>query len=88
MKAGKSDIDINTRIQITRISDDDEQIYVGMRGLATHPFHGMMLESPNQYSIGVWLDPQQAQERGLPLNGLGMCPLNLMIDDEFVVICD
>lgn len=88
MKAGKTQIDVNTCIRITGISDKDDQVYIGMEGKVTHPFPGLMMDSPDQYSVGVYLDPNEAVARGLGLNKLGQCQINLMIYDSFEVVED
>lgn len=86
MKAGKTQTDVNARIRITSIDDDEDKIYEGLEGNVTHPFPGMMFAPAGEYSVGVFIDPEQAIARGLGLDRLGQCKVNLLNSDSFEVV--
>lgn len=86
MKAGNSELNVNTRIRITRIDDEEDKIYEGLEGRVTHPFPGLMFAPASEYSVGVYVDPQQAISRSISLDRLGQCKVNLLTCDSFVVV--
>lgn len=80
MKAGKTDYEVNTKIRITFIDDEESKELEGQTGILTHPFPGLM--SPgfeNQYIAGVYLD------KFMGAYGSGST-CNLMIGDKFEII--
>lgn len=85
MKAGKSDLEVGTKVRVTRISgsDPDDAKLVGVVGEVTHPFPGLMVGSSEKYVVGLWLDRENAALAGLGLDRLGLCSVNLTRGDEF-----
>jgi len=80
MKTGKTNYEVNTRIRITFIDDEDSKELEGQTGTLTHPFSGYMTPGfEKKYIAGVYLD------RNIGAWGNGsIC--NLMKGDKFEVI--
>jgi hypothetical protein len=55
MKAGQSNLDVGTRIQIAGVEGEDENLN-GLTGTATHPFN---FGKTSKGWIGVWIDENQ-----------------------------
>lgn len=79
MKAGKTNYEVNTRIRITFIDDEESKELEGQTGTLTHPFAGLIAPGfENRYIAGVYLDrPMGAWGSG------STC--NLMVGDKFEV---
>jgi hypothetical protein len=84
-KAGRSDLEVGTKVRVTRASgsDPDDARLVGVVGEVTHPFPGLMVGSSERYVVGLWLDEANARLAGLGPDRLGLCPVNLVRPDAF-----
>jgi hypothetical protein len=86
MKAGKTDLEVNTLVRITYITDPDDQNPIGVEGKITHPFNGLMSGSSSKYVASLWVTEESAAKCGLGSDGLGITKLNLCRGDKFEVI--
>jgi hypothetical protein len=79
MKAGKTDCEVDTKIRITFIEDEEDKSLEGYTGTLTHIFSGFINpDYENDYLVGVHLDKAYG-------NYL-IC--NLMKGDKYEVIKD
>jgi len=73
MKAGKTNINVNTRVKII---DSDDKDLIGKTGIITHPFMGLMAPGV-KYQAGLRLD-----QSGIYSGDI----CNLTKEDKFVII--
>lgn len=78
IKAGKTNIPVDSRIKITYIDDEDDRDLVELTGRITHVFNGFVNpDYENDYVCGVYLDQKDTYFGD---------KTNLMINDKFEVI--
>lgn len=53
MKAGQTDLEVGTRVELCNIKDEDVLDLNGLRGMVTHPF---AFGCTDKGWVGIWLD--------------------------------
>jgi len=89
MKAGKTELEVGTKVRITGISGGDgyDQRLVGLVGEITHPFPGLMNGPTSDYVAGLFLDDEEvAKAHGLSLGKFGVAKVNICCNDSFEVV--
>jgi len=88
MKAGKTELAVDTLVRVTHVSggDPDDLALVGVEGRITHPFPGLMHGSASQYVAGLWIEEDMARRHGLACDRLGGAKINLVRGDRFEVV--
>lgn len=82
LKAGKTDLTINTRIKLISITgDEDDKALEGLTGKITHPFPGLMWPGVS-YVAGLYLDSTLTNTAGHRIN-LTACDKFEVCSEEF-----
>ncbi len=86
MRAGKTDLEVGTKVRITHIGDAEDRHLEGIDGAITHAFPGLMIGSSSSYVAGLIVSDESAAKFGLSGGPLGMPKINICVDDVIEVI--